>query len=147
MKAFPLLLPLLLLAACERPTPAADVKVADAWCRAAPAGALSAACYLTVTAGSADKLIAVETAVADHAEIHDMDMSGGVMRMRELKDGLPLPAGKAVALAPGGLHLMLIRPKAAIAEGSTVSLVLKFEHAPAKTIAAPVRSAVAGMHH
>jgi protein SCO1/2 len=139
VKSLPLLLPVLMLAACGKPADA-DVAVADAWCRAAPAGALSAGCYLTLTANGADRLVAVETPAADHAEIHDMDMSGGVMRMRELKDGLALPAGKPVALAPGGLHLMLIEPKAAIAEGGAVPLVLRFEKAPARTVSAAVRS-------
>ncbi len=31
-----------------------------------------------------------------------------MMMMRELAAGLPLPAGQAVALAPGGNHIMLM---------------------------------------
>lgn len=134
------LLSLALLAACT-PKPAAPptVAVADAWCRPAPAGALAGACYLTLTASADDRLVGVETPLADRAEIHTMDMTGGVMRMRKLEDGLALPTATAVALKPGAEHLMLIAPKQQLAEGGSVPLTLNFAKAPAQTIDAAIR--------
>ncbi|KRB44444.1 copper chaperone PCu(A)C [Phenylobacterium sp. Root700] len=143
MKALVALIPLVLVAACDRaPQAPPTVAVTDAWCRAAPAGAMTGGCYVTLTASAEDRLVAVETAVAERAEIHSMDMAGGVMRMRKLEGGLPLPAGKAVALASGGEHLMIIGPKQALAIGGEVPLTFKFEKAPSQSIQAPIRPAV-----
>ena len=126
---------------------APKVTVADAWCRPTGASAPSAGCYLTLTAAQADSLSAVSSPAAERVEVHSMDMSGGVMRMKKL-DRLDLPAGKAVALQPGGLHLMLIRPKAQLTAGGSVPLTLKFAKAPAATVKAEVRNpASAGGHH
>lgn len=143
MKALVALIPLALVAACNRaPETPPTVAVTEAWCRAAPVGALTGGCYVTLTASADDRLVAVETAVAERAEIHNMDMTGGVMRMRKLEGGLPLPAGKAVTLASGGEHLMIIGPKQALTVGGQVPLTFKFEKAPAQSIQAPIRAAV-----
>jgi copper(I)-binding protein len=127
---------------------APPVKVEGAWCRPTTAGAPSAGCYLTLTAARADSLVAVSSPAAERVEVHSMDMAGDVMRMKKL-ESLDLPAGKAVALKPGGLHLMLIRPKAVFAAGGQVPLSLKFAKAPALMVQAPVRNPApaAGHHH
>jgi copper(I)-binding protein len=117
------------------------VQVTDAWCRAAPKGALAGGCYLTLTAGADDRLVAVDTPAAGRAEIHTMSMDGGVMRMRKLADGLALPAGKPVALKPGAEHLMVIGPKIALTPGAKVVLTLRFRNAAPVTVAAPVKAA------
>lgn len=118
-----------------------SVQVTDAWCRAAPKGALAGGCYVTLTASADDRLVAVETAAAGRAEIHTMSMDGGVMRMRKLADGVALPAGKPVALKPGAEHLMLIGPKVALTPGAKVALTLRFKSAPPVTVTAPVKTA------
>jgi copper(I)-binding protein len=146
MKALVALMPLVLVAACSKaPQTASTVTVADAWCRAAPTGAPTGGCYVTLTASTDDKLVTVETTAAERAEIHSMDMTDGVMRMRKL-DELALPAGQAVMLSPGAEHLMIIAPKATLAEGGVVPLTFKFAKAPAQSIDAPIRAA-AGMDH
>lgn len=129
----------LLLAACTAAKP--TVKVEDAWCRAAPTGAMAGGCFVTLTAGSDDRLVAVRTTAADHAEIHTMSMDGGVMRMRELPDGLALPKGRAVRLEPGHEHIMVISPKAPLAAGTTVPLTLVFKKAPPQSLVVPVKAA------
>ena len=48
------------------------VQVADAWCRPTPNGAKVGGCYLTLTAGSDDRLLSVSTALAQSAEVHEM---------------------------------------------------------------------------
>ena len=114
------------------------VTAAGAWCRAAPVGAPSGGCYVTLTSGLDDRLLAIETPAAERGEIHTMSMDGGVMRMRRLSDGLALPAGKPVALRPGAEHLMLIGPKQPLAAGGTVTLTLRFAKAPPLPVTAPV---------
>ncbi|MBO9710435.1 MAG: copper chaperone PCu(A)C [Caulobacter sp.] len=129
-------LPLAGVAFAASPT----VKVTDPWCRAAPRGALAGGCYLTLTAAVDDRLVSVDTELADHAEIHTMSLDGGVMRMRRLADGIALPAGRTVQLKPGAEHLMIIRPKAQISAGTSVALTLRFAKAPPLRVVAPVKA-------
>ena len=77
--------------------------------------------------------MSVTTDIAASVEIHQMSMEGGTMQMRELTDGLSLPAGEAVALAPGGYHLMFIDPKP-LREGDTFLATLTFENAGTKEV-------------
>lgn len=116
------------------------VKSADAWCRAAPAGALAGGCYVTLTAPADDRLVSVAAPSADHGEIHTMEIDNGVMRMRPLKDGIILPAGQPVELKPGARHLMVIGPKQPLTAGGTVTLTLRFEKSPTLTVNAPIRA-------
>ncbi|MDG2520796.1 copper chaperone PCu(A)C [Caulobacter segnis] len=139
----------LILAACGQSADAAppSVAVTNAWCRAAPAVAPAGGCYVSLKASSEDRLVAVETKAADRAEIHTMSVEGGVMRMRELKEGVALKAGQTTEFKPGGLHIMVIKPKSPLTEGSSVTVTLKFAKAPAQTLALPVRAmAAAGGH-
>ena len=62
-----------------------------------------------------------------------MSMDNQIMRMRALPDGLALPAGQAVPLAPGGHHLMLMRPRQALPAGSTVPMTLTFRDPDGQT--------------
>ncbi len=55
-----------------------------------------------------------------------MKMEGGVMKMSAV-DRLPLPAGKAVELKPGGYHVMLMDLAQPLKEGDTVPLTLTVE--------------------
>ena len=129
-----------ILTAASTAAAAPKVQVADAWCRAAPVGALAGGCYVTLTASADDRLVAVETPAADHGEIHTMSMDDGVMRMRRLADGLALPAGKPVSLKPGAEHLMIIAPKQPLTAGRAIKLTLRFAKAPAVTLTAPIRA-------
>lgn len=114
------------------------VQVADAWCRPTPNGAKAGGCYLTLTAGSDDRLVSVSTALAQSAEVHEMKMENGVMSMAHLADGLPLPAGTPVELKPGGNHIMLMGLKVRPQDGATVNVTLTFEKAGDITLAMPV---------
>jgi hypothetical protein len=116
------------------------IRVGDAWARASVTA--TGAAYLTIenTGASDDALVEVRSDVAEKLEIHDMTMENMVMRMRKV-DRLALPAGETVRLAPGGLHVMLIRLRAPLAEGDVVPLTLVFEKAGAIEVSAAVRAA------
>lgn len=131
---------LFILSACQSPAPEAPaaVVVTDAICRPTPNGRNVSACYLTLTASRADRLVSVATPLAGVAQVHEMSTEGGVMRMGELENGLPLPAGEAVALKPGGAHIMLMDVKTALAIGDAAPLTLTFEHAAPLDIRATV---------
>ncbi|VCU58647.1 Copper metallochaperone, bacterial analog of Cox17 protein [Tritonibacter mobilis] len=84
---------------------------------------------ITNTGKAADRLIGAASDVAGHMEVHEMAMNGDVMQMRELKDGLEIPAGATVTLKPGSFHLMFMDLKEPLVEGETVSVTLTFEQA------------------
>ena len=67
-------------------------------------------------------------------EIHEMSMDGGVMKMRELKDGLVVPAHGSVKLAPSGYHIMFTGLKSPLIKGQSVKATLTFEHAGAVAV-------------
>ncbi|WP_269219542.1 copper chaperone PCu(A)C [Brevundimonas vesicularis] len=134
--------------AAETPTAAAAVTATDAWCRPSPNGAKAGGCYVTLTAATDDRLTGGSTPRAGSLQVHEMKTENGMMKMAELTAGLPLPAGQAVALAPGGNHLMLIDLTAPLVAGETVPLTFQFASAPAITVQAQVRQpAMEGMDH
>lgn len=49
------------------------------------------------------------------------------MKMAQLPEGIEVPAGATVTLAPGGLHLMFMQLKAPLVEGTRVPVTLTFE--------------------
>lgn len=89
---------------------------------------------LTNTGADDDRLVSVTTPIAREAQIHEMAMENDVMKMRQLADGLLIPAGETVTLAPGGFHLMFMGLNAPIAEGDSVPVTLTFEKAGSITI-------------
>lgn len=104
---------------------AVDIK--DAWVRTSVQGQSATGAFMTITAREDTRLVGIASPVAGVAEVHEMKMDGGVMKMRAVEGGLALPAGKAVALKSGGYHIMLMDLKAALPKDTTVpvTLVLK----------------------
>ncbi len=107
------------------------VKVEDAWVRATVAQQKATGAFMRLTADKDTKLVAISSALAGVAEIHEMAMEKDVMKMRSV-DRLALPAGKATELKPGGYHLMLMDLKQAVKVGDTVPVTLVFEDANQK---------------
>ena len=130
------------------PAPVASVVAADAWCRPSPNGAKAGGCYVTLTAATDDRLTGGSTPQAGLLQVHEMKTENGMMTMGEMAQGLPLPAGEAVTLAPGGAHLMLMDLAAPMVAGETVPLTLNFADAAPVTVQAKVRyPTMAGMDH
>jgi len=107
------------------------LQIVHPWTRATPASAMAGGGYVTLInkGGAADRLVSVRSAAADKVEIHEMKMDGNIMRMRELADGLELPAGATVTLMPGGYHIMFMGLKAPFQEDGRVPVTLVFENA------------------
>ena len=74
-----------------------------------------------------DRLVSATSPVAAEVQLHTMSMNGGVMRMRQLKNGIVIPAGERVELKPGGLHIMFVGLKRPFAPGETVPATLRFQ--------------------
>ncbi len=109
------------------------LEVGNAWARATPGKAETGAVYLTLVSPSADKLVSAATPAAKKAQLHTMTMTGMVMKMRPLA-ALDIPAGKPVALKPGGLHIMLIGLAKPLRQGQSFPLTLTFDKAGARTV-------------
>lgn len=141
----------LLLAGCNQtaePEALATVSVADATCRPTLNGRDVTGCYVTLTASRNDRLVSVAAPLASMAQIHEMKVEDGVMKMGELKDGLALPAGEAAALKPGGNHIMLMGLKQPLVAGEQVSITLNFQRVQPMDIRALVaQPPIAGDGH
>lgn len=132
----------LLLCALLLSAPAwSQVKVEDAWARATVPQQKSSGAYLRITAAHAAALVEVSTPAAGSAEIHEMSMVGDVMRMRAI-ERLDLPAGKAVALEPGGYHVMLLDLRRQLKAGDVVPLKLVIEDKDKKRQTVDVQATV-----
>lgn len=123
-------------AAAAEPPP---VRVADAWVRATPPHAAAGAAYMTLTSTTDDRLLAVATPAARQAELHQTTEAGGMMQMRPVVGGLALPAGRPVALQPGGYHIMLMGLAQPLRPGQHVMFHLTFAHAAPEDVTATVR--------
>jgi copper(I)-binding protein len=117
------------------------LSIGHPYARATVAGQAAGGAFLTIeNRGADDRLVSASAEVSKVVELHTMSMDGDVMRMRQL-DSIPLPAGKAVALKPGALHIMLIGLKAPLKAGDKFPLKLKFEKAGEVTVEVNVEAA------
>jgi periplasmic copper chaperone A len=122
---------------------AQGIEISDAWVRATVGGQKATGAFMNIKADQDMRLVGVSTSVAGVSQVHEMTLQNDVMRMSEMKQGLPLPAGQTVALKPGGYHLMLMDLKANPEVGQTVTLNLSFQDSAGKTqtqqVNAPVK--------
>lgn len=131
------------------PTGGTGVTVDSAWTNATPPGATVGAGYMTIRNGDAapTRLTTATSDASERVEVHTMSMENGVMSMRPVDGGLEIPAGGAVELKPGGLHLMLIGLKAPLTEGASVPVTLVFESGARVDVALAVRAMGGGHDH
>ena len=124
---------------------AADLDVKSAWARGTvPAQQVSGA-FMELTSKAGAVLVGVTTPVAEEAEVHEMRLEGGVMKMRAAPR-LDLPAGQTVSLKPGGYHIMLIGLKQQLKAGESIPLTLKIERKDKKIDSVEVKAEVRGLN-
>ncbi|WP_269583429.1 copper chaperone PCu(A)C [Roseibium sp. Sym1] len=133
-------LTLVSLSALAKDYKAGDLTLMQAWTRATPPKAKAGGGFVQIVNGGAedDRLVAASSDVAAKVELHEMSVTDGVMKMREMEDGIAIPAGETVALKPGGLHIMFMGLKQSFEEGSTVPVILTFEKAGEVAVDLPV---------
>ena len=88
---------------------------------------------------TADRLVAVQADVANAVEIHETQMEGDVMRMRQVEGGIELPPRTQVELKPGGYHIMLIGLTRDLAVGDKFPITLQFASGATLEVEAEVR--------
>ena len=85
---------------------------------------------ITNKGAEADRLVSIAAPdVSDDVQIHEMAMENDVMKMRQLPDGVDIPAGAKVELKSGGLHVMFMKIKHPLKEGEAFKATLTFEKA------------------
>lgn len=109
----------------------AKIAIGHPWTRETAATQTVGGGFLTIrnTGKTTDRLISASSPFSTEVQIHNMSMDGGVMKMRQLKDGIAIPAGQSVELKPGGLHLMFIGLKKPFKQGAKIPATLKFARA------------------
>ena len=108
---------------------AADlVQVKEPWAKATVPGQKVGGVYMKIVARENLRLTGVKSAVAETAQVHQMKMENGMMRMRAVPS-LELPAGKTVKLKPGGYHIMLFDLRQSLVAGQKLKLELTVEDA------------------
>lgn len=122
----------------------AQVTVKDAWVRATVAQQKATGAFMQLQSAQDMRLVGARSPVAGVVEVHEMAMSGDVMRMRAIPS-LALPAGKPVDLKPGGYHVMLMDLKAAVKDGDTVPVTLIVEGADGQRQNVEVKAMVRGL--
>jgi copper(I)-binding protein len=133
---------------------AGDIKVGDLTIehpaiRATVPGAKVAGGFMMIknNGKTADRLVSGSADFTQKVEIHEMKVVDEIMRMRELKEGLEIPAGGSVHLKPGGYHVMFIKLKERMLEGEMRKAELVFEKAGKVTIEFSVQSIAKTMQH
>jgi periplasmic copper chaperone A len=121
----------------------ANIDVGEAWTRATPGNATTAAVYLKIASNKdADRLVGIEVAAAQTVEMHDEVSQNGTVKMTALPT-LAVPAGGVVNFAPGGRHVMLTGVKGPLKEGDSFIMTLKFDKAGTESTAVKVLGAAA----
>jgi periplasmic copper chaperone A len=108
-----------------------SLEIGHPWSRATPKGATVAAGYMTITnkGTSADRLVGVSSPAAGNAEIHEMSMDNGVMKMRPLANGVEIKPAATVELKPSSYHVMFVGIRQPFQQGTRVKGTLTFEKA------------------
>ncbi|HEY0585172.1 MAG TPA: copper chaperone PCu(A)C [Pseudoduganella sp.] len=102
---------------------AAQVTVREPWIRATVPAAQATGAFMELVSKQDARLVEVRSPAAGIIEIHQMSMQGDRMMMSAV-EGLDLPAGKTVALASGGYHIMMMDLKRQMKAGETVPMTL-----------------------
>jgi periplasmic copper chaperone A len=125
-----------------------DLVIDHPWSRATLPGAKVAGGFLVIrnTGTTNDRLVSLTSGISGRAEIHEMSVTDGVMKMRPLKDGIEIPAGGEVKLEPGSYHLMFMELKAPAVEGENFGATLTFEKSGTVDVEFAVDKAGGGDH-
>lgn len=82
--------------------------ISHVWAKSSLAGSDATAGYLRIENKGTedDRLLSASTEISQVTQLHSMEMEGNVMKMKELPNGLAIPAGKTVELKPKSYHIM-----------------------------------------
>ena len=118
-----------------------DSAVSDGMVRLPAVEGSPGAAYFTLHGGDAGRtLVTVESPDAGRAEMHDMTMTNGIMKMAPLTQGVVIPKNGTVTFAPGGKHVMLFGMKAGLKPGDPILLNFTFANGETAQLMAEAES-------
>ncbi len=123
------------------------INIENPWARETVEGQAAGGGFMTIVNNghSADQLDSASSPASRDVQIHTMSMDGGVMRMRQITDGVPVPAKGRVEFKPHSLHIMFIGLKEPLRRGAAVPVTLNFRRAGSMTIQFRVQAMTAPM--
>lgn len=131
-----------MVAACSEEA-VAHIEISDAYARPTLAGQTQGGAFLTIKNSGTQKTTLVsaqvEPNIAKSVELHQHIHENGMMKMREIKGGIPLSAGETVQLKPGGLHIMFFDLQQPLTQGKVFPMTLQFSNSPSQTVQVKVR--------
>ncbi len=115
------------------------VSIDDSFARAAISAQRNSAVFMNITnRGPAAAVVRASSPVADVVELHTHVDDQGLMRMRKI-ERIDLPSNQAVALQPGGLHVMLLGLTSDLRSGDQIDVTLEFDDGSERSLQVPVR--------
>ena len=119
-----------------------DLVVSEPWSQELPPNAPTVAAYFVIhnTGESPDRLLSVETPVAEKAELHEHVMQGDLMKMQQVPS-VAVPAKGELTFAPMAYHVMLMNPtdRSLLTDGKRFPLTMHFEKAGDVTVEVAVQ--------
>jgi periplasmic copper chaperone A len=114
--------------------------VRDAWVRVSTPLRTSSSAYCRIenTTDAAVALVSITATGAGAAEIHTMADRDGLMSMHPLAK-VTVPPHGALALEPGGMHIMLTDIARPLTIGATLAMQFTFDNGRTETVRAVVR--------
>ena len=106
----------------------AHLMVMDPWIREAPPSVKMLAGYFTIMnhSGKSAEIVGASSDKFEKIELHKTVHEGGVAKMIA-QPSVEVGKHATVKFQPGGLHLMLINPKAQLKAGDKVEITLKLK--------------------
>lgn len=128
MRLFKLIIVCLLVTACTHPGSENPLLFEGAWVRAMPPGSMMTAGFgRMVNNGDVPiQISAISSPQFGDVSLHRTVLEEGVSRMKEVHD-LGIAPGSELELAPGGYHLMLMKPTGDLAEWVEIDITLTDE--------------------
>ena len=121
---------------------AGDLEVSNPWSQELPPNAPTVAAYFVIhnTGATPDRLLGVETSVAEKAELHEHVMQGDLMKMQQVPN-VAVPAKGELTFAPMAYHVMLLNPtdRSLLSDGKRFPLTMHFEKAGDVTVEVAVQ--------
>ena len=119
----------LILAGLATSVSAAGIHIEDGWARSTVEGMKMGGAFMKIHNDEAKKdfLVGGSSPVAERIEVHTHVNDNGVMRMREVKGGIPLEEKGVTELKPGSYHVMFMGLKKNAERRRKVPVTLKFK--------------------
>jgi len=129
---------------------AGELLVSDPWSQELPPNAPTVAAYFVIhnDGKTPDRLLGVDTPVADKAELHEHVMQGDLMKMQQVTS-VAVPAKGELTFAPMAYHVMLLglKDRSLLADGEHFPLTLIFEKAGKVEVQVSVQKAPPHAHN